>query len=60
MEIDCNRTVDAADLQTVANNWRHETGDGCYEEHRDIDGDGIITVIDLMKIAAQWGWDCPT
>ena len=60
MDIDCNCTVDVADLQAVSNNWRCEIGDGCYNDRHDVDGDGTITVIDLMKVAAQWGWDCPT
>jgi hypothetical protein len=59
MDIDCNCTVNAIDVQTVANSWRCETGDGCYDDRHDIDGDGIITVIDVMKIAAQWNWTCP-
>jgi hypothetical protein len=58
MDIDCNCTVDATDVQMVANNWRCATGDGCYDDRHDVDGDGVITVIDVMRIAAQWGWDC--
>jgi hypothetical protein len=42
---------------TVADRWRTSTSssDPCY----DLDGDGRITVIDIMLVAAEWGRSCP-
>ena len=60
MDMDCDCSVDVADLQTMAGNWRCQVGEGCYKNRQDIDGDGTITVIDLMRIAAQWPWSCPS
>jgi PKD repeat protein len=53
---DC--VVDVDDVQAVAGNWRCEEGDLCYHEHQDLDGDKIITVIDIMKVVALWNWTC--
>jgi uncharacterized repeat protein (TIGR01451 family) len=53
---DC--VVDVEDVQAVAGNWRCEEGDLCYYEHQDLDGDKIITVIDIMKVVAHWDWTC--
>jgi O-antigen ligase len=54
---DCR--VDVADVQAVAGLWRCREGDGCYEATYDRDGDGVITVIDSMRVVAEWGWACP-
>jgi hypothetical protein len=59
MDIDCNCTVNVEDVQAVADRWRCEVGDGCYDDRYDVDGDGIVTVIDGMQIAVRWGWTCP-
>lgn len=49
---DCQ--VNAADVQAEANGWSQEA-DMLY----DCDGDGIITVVDIMCIVARWGETCP-
>jgi hypothetical protein len=46
--------VDVADVQFIASHWRWPAG-----PPYDCDGDGIITVIDLMCVVAQWGQACP-
>jgi hypothetical protein len=43
----------------VAGRWRCEVGDGCYDARYDLDGDGVITVVAIMQVAAEWGWSCP-
>jgi hypothetical protein len=42
----------------VAGRWRAEHGDEDYDLLYDVDGDGTITVIDIMQVAAAWGWSC--
>jgi hypothetical protein len=58
-DFDCNSRVDIADVQAVAGRWRCESGEECYGLAYDVDGDGMITVIDIMQVAAEWGWSCP-
>jgi len=30
-----------------------------WDTRYDLDGDGIITVVDIMKVVAHWGESCP-
>ena len=49
---DCR--VDAADLQALTDRWRQPAG-----SPYDLDGDGQVTVADIMRVAAAWGRTCP-
>jgi uncharacterized repeat protein (TIGR01451 family) len=52
--------VSALDIQAVADRWRMRDTDpgwGAAQPY-DVDGNGIITVLDIMLVAAQWG-PCP-
>lgn len=51
---DCNG-VDVADIQAVAGAWRCLDGEPCYEGQYDVDGDGVVTIVDIMAVAAEWG-----
>lgn len=53
---DCEVTV--ADIMEVANRWRCRSGDDCYDERYDIDKDGDIDIVDIIKVAAHWGETC--
>jgi len=53
-DMDCNCRVDAADLQAVAARWRQPAG-----WPYDLDGDGVVSVADIMRVAAAWGNTCP-
>ncbi len=57
LEPDCR--VDAGDVQVVADRWRCQEGAACYSEALDGDGDGTITVVDVMRLVTEWGWTCP-
>ncbi len=46
-------SVGLAQIQAVANRWR----DVAWEY--DSDGNGVITVVDIMQWVAQWGNPCP-
>jgi predicted outer membrane repeat protein len=47
--------IDIDDLQTIANRW-HELAD---HPPYDSDGDGITTVVEIMRVTADWGGTCP-
>ena len=51
-DFDESGTVDATDVQTVANTWH--TTDLTY----DLDGDLKVTVRDIMMVVVQWGDQC--
>jgi uncharacterized repeat protein (TIGR01451 family) len=57
MDRDCD--VDTADIMQVIFRWRCSSGDAGYGPRYDLDGDGVITVIDIMLVVGQWGWSCP-
>jgi hypothetical protein len=58
-DVVCDCVVTVADVQTVAGTWRCARGEACFSERYDADGDGEITVLDIMKVAVEWGWTCP-
>lgn len=55
----CDCVVDVSDIQAIADAWRCRDGDGCYDTRHDVDGDNVVTVVDVMKVAAAWDWACP-
>lgn len=57
LNYDCS--VGIADIQAAADHWRCGAGDACYDERYDLDGDGAVSVIDIVRIASEWGWSCP-
>jgi hypothetical protein len=58
-DIDCDCEIAISDIQAVAGAWRCEAGNDCYRALYDMDGDGAITVVDIMRLVAVWGWSCP-
>jgi hypothetical protein len=40
----------------VAAAWQSEVGQPGYDSRFDVDGDEVITVVDVQTFAAQWGW----
>jgi PKD repeat protein len=58
-DVVCDCVVNVLDVQAVASRWRCQVGDGCYDARYDLDGDGVITVVGIMQVAAEWGWSCP-
>jgi hypothetical protein len=57
-DVDCDCDVDIADIQSVANRWRCTAGELCYYPWYDPDGDQTVTVVDIMRVAANWDWVC--
>jgi len=54
----CDCDVDVQDIQQVASRWRMTDTDPDWDAHYDLNGDGIITVVDIMKVSAHWGDTC--
>jgi len=42
----------------VASRWRCRSMDSCYDDDYDIDKDGDIDIVDIMKVVANWGATC--
>jgi len=57
-DFDGSREVDVADIQQVASRWRMTDEDPEWDPRYDLNGDGIITVVDIMLVVAHWGETC--
>jgi hypothetical protein len=57
-DVDNDCDVDVADIQSVAGGWRCQDGEQCYYAWHDFDQDETITVVDILRVAADWGWSC--
>lgn len=57
-DLDGDKDVDVDDIQAVANRWRQRSGDPGWEARFDVNGDGVINIVDIMKVAAHWGETC--
>ena len=54
----CDCDVDAQDIQEIASRWRMVETDANWDALYDVNGDGIITVVDIMLVVAHWGESC--
>jgi hypothetical protein len=50
--------VGIEDIMLVASRWHCRSGDSCYDERYDLDHDGDIDIVDIMKVAVRWGETC--
>ena len=57
-DFDPNGRVNVADIMEVANRWRMTDEDPGWEARYDLNGDGIITVVDIMLVVVHWGETC--
>ncbi len=57
-DLDCNCVVDVQDIMLVAAHWRCQSGDECYDDRYDLDGDGDIDVVDIMLVTKHWEDAC--
>ena len=57
LDHDCD--VDVEDIMRVASRWRMTDEDPDWEARYDLNGDGIITVVDIMLVVVHWGETCP-
>ena len=54
-DVVCDCEVNVSDIQAVASAWRCIEGEVCYHGRCDVDDHAVITVVDIMQIAAEWG-----
>lgn len=63
-----DKQVDLADVTAVVSRWTltaanpdpdNNPSTPNYEARYDVDGDGVITLLDIMAVAAHWGQACP-
>jgi len=57
-DMDHNGEVDVQDIMQVASRWRMTNADLDWDAHYDLNGDGIITIVDIMLVVANWGEHC--
>ena len=50
-EVNCSNTVNVLDIAAKAARWN-----GVYDSRYDINDDGFITIVDIQKVAADFGW----
>ena len=51
--------MDVTDIMEAVNRWNLQQGDLNYLEAGDVNGDGVINIVDIQQVAAQWGVVCP-
>ncbi len=57
-DLDGDNDVDVEDVMLVANSWRCQAGDDCYDDRYDLDDDGDIDIVDIMMVVMHWGETC--
>jgi hypothetical protein len=57
-DFDPNGRIDIADIMKVASRWRMTDEDPDWDPRYDLNGDGIITVVDIMLVVKHWGESC--
>ncbi len=55
-DLDCSSQVDALDIARVAGVWQAQRNQWNYSPLYDADNSGAITVVDIQRVAAEWGW----
>ena len=50
--------MDGDDVVQVASRWRCCNGDDCYDERYDLNGDGVINIVDITLVSRDWGDAC--
>ncbi|MFQ5593417.1 MAG: hypothetical protein ACE5HA_04645 [Anaerolineae bacterium] len=58
-DFDASELVDLDDIQATAARWGADSGDPGWDARFDLDGDGDVDVIDVMRVAAAWQTWCP-
>ena len=57
-DFDGDGKVTVTDIRAVASRWRCRLGEDCYKELYDIDKDGDIDIVDVMRVVAHLGDTC--
>lgn len=57
-DLDGDQDIDIVDVQKVAAAFNCTTGEGCYDNEYDFNGDGTIWNDDIQKVASKWNTPC--
>ena len=52
-------SVNNTDLQEISIHWHQHSGDTGWDARFDVNNDGVINVLDVLKVASQVGQTCP-
>lgn len=58
-DLNCDSMVTTLDITMMAGHWRAGQGQWNYSRAYDTDHDGEITVVDIQRVSAAWGWIGP-
>ncbi|NOZ05933.1 MAG: right-handed parallel beta-helix repeat-containing protein [Chloroflexi bacterium] len=53
-DFDGDRQITVSDMLIVAGDWH----DPAFDPAHDLDGNGMVDVVDVMQVAARWGQSC--
>lgn len=55
-DLNCDAAVTVLDITMMANHWPASQGQWNYSRVYDADDDGQVTIVDIQRVAAAWGW----
>lgn len=58
-DLDCDDLVGVSDVSIEASHWQASAGQWNYSLVYDVDESGVIDIVDVQAVAAQWGWTPP-
>jgi hypothetical protein len=53
-DMNCDQNVNEADLLLVASSWNCAANESCYEARADLDGNGLVDVVDLAWVGNDY------
>ena len=56
---DGDHDVDLDDLKAITPHWHQQPDDPNWEARFDLNNDGVVNIVDIMRVAAAWGEPCP-
>lgn len=58
-DLNCDSMVTTLDITMIADHWLAGQGQWNYSRVFDGDHDGEITIVDIQRVSAAWGWSGP-
>ncbi len=58
-DVDNDGAVTSLDLQAIAAHWRTRSGEANYDSRFDLNGDGRVDIVDIMRASTHFGESCP-
>lgn len=54
-DFNCDDQVTASDITAAGGHWGQRLGDPDYSPHFDMDRDGDVDIVDVMRVSGRWG-----